>query len=209
MSKMRIGTWNLDTRTSASHIEFLLRADCDVWLLTEVAPQLQLPGFSRHVTSGVMTRGQHWAGIFSRRPLLLADDPHGASALATIDGVSFCASILPWRRCGNQFPWRGATTSEKTEQAVEAILAARPSVWGGDWNHSFRGSERAGSIQGRNIIQRAVGELKLHIATTNCLHHCPGQYAIDHLAVPWITSTAERLPSGALSDHDAYVLESS
>jgi hypothetical protein len=203
---MRLGTWNLDAGASAAHVEFLLSADCDVWLLTEVSPKLQLPGYTAHATQGVMGRGQHWAGVFSRLPMQGLEEPHGASDLVLIEGYTFCASVLPWRSCGDGAPWRGASITEKTTHAVDAIVRARPSIWGGDWNHSFHGQETAGSNEGREVLRRAVRQLDLHLATEHSPHHRDGLFAIDHLAVPWEV-TARRLAAGTLSDHDAYVLD--
>ncbi len=203
---MRIGTWNLDARASAAHLEFLLAADCDVWLLTEVSSKLTLPGYTAHVTQGVMMRGQHWAGVFSRLPMQGLEEPHGASDLVLIGEYTFCASVLPWRGCGDGAPWLGANTTEKTANAVASIVRARPSIWGGDWNHSFNGKESAGSNEGRDAIRNAVNELGLHLATENAPHQREGLFAIDHLAVPW-EATARRIAAGSLSDHDAYVLD--
>jgi len=203
---MRIGTWNLDARATAAHLEFLLAASCDVWLLTEVSPKLRLPGFTAHVTQGVMGRGQHWAGVFSRLPMQGLEEPHGASDLVLIGEYTFCASVLPWRGCGDGAPWGGDGVTQKTARAVAAIVRARPSIWGGDWNHSFNGRESAGSSDGREVLRNAVKELGLHLATENSPHQRERLFAIDHLAVPWKV-TARRIAAGSLSDHDAYVLD--
>lgn len=204
---MRLGTWNLDAAASPSHVDLLLSADCDVWLLTEISPKLQLPGYVAHVTQGVMGRGQHWAGVFSRLPMQGLEEPHGASDLVLIEGYTFCASVLPWRSCGDGAPWAGASVTEKTANAVDAIVRARPSIWGGDWNHSFHGQETAGSSEGRAVLRNAVQKLGLHLATEHSPHRRDGLFAIDHLAVPWKV-TARRIATGKLSDHDAYVVES-
>src|SRR4051812_27579468 len=45
--RMRIGTWNLAGRWTPEHERFLLAADCDVWLLTEVNERVRLDGFAR------------------------------------------------------------------------------------------------------------------------------------------------------------------
>jgi hypothetical protein len=205
----RVGTWNLDARATEAHVDFLQGLNCDVLLLTEVAPALQLPGYVRHLTRGVMARGQHWAGIFSKVALTPLPDPHGATAMAKICDISFCASILPWRTCGSKAPWVGTNTMEKTKDAVSAIVACQPAVWGGDWNHAFEGRERAGSIDGRAVIRRGADELGLLITTHASRHHLDGLASIDHIAVPrdWAGTRAQHVPAGSLSDHDAYVVE--
>lgn len=205
----RVGTWNLDAKATPAHVEFLQRLDCDVLLLTEVASALRLDGYVRHLTTGVMQRGQHWAGIFSRVALTALPEPHGASAMATISDITFCASVLPWRNCGSDAPWVGANTTEKTKDAVAAIVARRPAVWGGDWNHAFEGVERAGSVDGRVVIAHGAHELGLVITTRASAHHLDGLSSIDHIAVPrsWAVAGVRQVPAGRLSDHDAYVVE--
>ena len=205
----RVGTWNLDAKATPAHVDFLQRLDCDVLLLTEVAPALQLHGYFRHLTRGVMARGQHWAGIFSRVALAPLPDPHGASAMARIRDITFCASILPWRTCGSKAPWVGTNTMEKTKHAVSAIVARQPAVWGGDWNHAFEGTERAGSVDGRAVIRRAADELGLLVATRASRHHLDGLASIDHIAIPrgWADTGVQHVAAGRLSDHDAYVVE--
>lgn len=205
----RVGTWNLDAKATPAHVDFLHQLDCDVLLLTEVPPALQLHGYVRHLTRGVMTRGQHWAGIFSRMAMTPLPDPHGATAMASIRDLRFCASVLPWRTCGSNAPWVGTNTTEKTKHAVSAIVASRPAVWGGDWNHAFEGEERSGSKDGRAVIQRGAEELGLLVTTRKSGHHLGDLSSIDHIAVPsgWAVSKARRVRAGRLSDHDAYVVD--
>lgn len=133
--------------------------------------------------------------------------------MADIEGVSFCASILPWRSCGSRVPWVGSTTGEKTAEAVAAIESARPTVWGGDWNHAVSGPEWAGSKAGRRAILDAIDRLDLQIPTADSPHQMDGLLSIDHIAVPasWSVVAAERhrafVDGRRISDHDAYVIE--
>lgn len=213
-SPQRIGTWNLDAKTSAKHVEFLRRLNCDVLLLTEVAPTLRIDGYRGHFTQAEMARQQRWAAIFSKAPLDPRPDPHGASVLAVIDGIMYCSSILPWRTCGERAPWSGANVAERTKHAVEGIVASRPTVWGGDWNHSFvdhrdGGRETVGSLEGRSAIQHGVNELGLRIVTERSPHRIEGLFSIDHIALPldWGHGAVRRVAATGLSDHDAYVVE--
>lgn len=209
---MRIGTWNLAGRWSEPHLQFLAQMNCDVLLLTEVSDRVELPGFDGHVSDRLMARRRHWAGIWSRHPLTALPDPHGASAMAEVMGHRVCSSILPWRSCGAREPWVGTTTAERTVQAVDAIIRAAPTVWGGDWNHALEGREHAGSKAGREHLLKALAELGLHAATTDAPHQIEGLLSIDHIAVPatWRTRIEHHsalLNEGRLSDHDAYVVE--
>lgn len=209
---MRIGTWNLAGRWSDRHQRALKAMDCDVLLLTEVSERLALPGMTGHVTLGEMTPKRRWAGIWSRRPMTPRPDPHGATAMAEIDGQLVASSILPWRSCGSRAPWVGANTYERTVHAVDAVAAAAPTIWGGDWNHAFAGPETAGSTAGRLYIAASVDRLGLIVGTAEAPHQIRELYAIDHIAVParWETRLEHHAAlheEGRLSDHDAYVVE--
>lgn len=161
---MRVGTWNLDARHQPAHVELLLGLACDVLLLTEVSPRLELPGYDKVLTSGTMARGQHWAGVFSRLPMQALPEPHPASATARVDGWAFCSSILPWRGCGAGEPWGSGAHAEKSARCLAELRTALDpeSVWGGDWNHALVGPEWAGSKAGRAAIREVLQERELH-----------------------------------------------
>jgi len=151
---MRIGTWNLEGRWTPRHLTFLGDLGCDVLLLTEVASVVRPPGFRRHLTGDVMSRGRAWAGVLSRSPLLAAPDPHAASALSTVDGICFCSSVLPWRASGEEPPWSRGDVGDRVDRVLSCLgpRLTHPLVWGGDFNHALEGPERAGSRSGRASI---------------------------------------------------------
>lgn len=208
-----MGTWNLAGRWSPDHAAFLQAADCDVWLLTEVSEQTAVRGSALHLSEESMAQGRRWAGILSARSLAPEPDPHPASALAVVDGVAFCSTVLPWRSCGPLHPWVGKRHSQKTAAAVDELLPALAKhdqlVWGGDWNHAMKGREYAGSIAGRAAIQAAVDQLQLRVLTRELPHRLDDALTIDHLAVgrDFEVRSVEHLGAGSLSDHDAYVAE--
>ncbi len=209
---MKIGTWNLAGRWDSEHLEFMQGADCDVWLLTEVNERVELDGFERHLSAGLMAARRRWAGIFSRQPLDGLPDPHLASAAATVDGITYCASILPWRSCGGAPTWLGHNHAEKTEIAVAQLVRALPTralVWGGDWNHALSGTEFAGSEGGREHVLNAVTKLALQVPTRDLPHRLDGCLSIDHIAVPAesVVTRAMRLVAKGLSDHDCYTVD--
>lgn len=212
---MRIGTWNLAGRWTASHQRFLEALECDVLLLTEVSERVNLPGLNAHMTLGSMAERRRWAGILSARTLEPLADPHGASALARIADMTFCSSVLPWRSCGSKYPWVGQRHADKTAEAVGAIsrTTAPGLVWGGDWNHALSGREYSGSAAGRAHIVTALDELGLMVPTSDLPHRIDGLLSIDHIAVHKNlgVAAADRIAAvdGAthLSDHDAYVVE--
>lgn len=92
---MRIGTWNLDCRLPTdAHVAILRDQECDIWLLTEVKPRWvasegRVCELYCHLSTCVMARGQHWAAVLGRKPLLPKRDPHPASAFAVVDHLSF------------------------------------------------------------------------------------------------------------------------
>jgi len=155
---------------------------------------------------------QHWAALLSRKPLTPQPDPHPASALAVVDGLNFCASILPWRGSGGESPWKGATHADRTEAAISTLLSKLPNadlVWGGDWNHSLIGAELAGSKGGRSVLLKAIESLGLSVPTAELMHRNDICNAIDHIGVPqnWLMKSVKRIVADRLSDHDAYVID--
>jgi hypothetical protein len=209
---MRIATWNLAGRWDGRHLELLQSLDCDLLLLTEVSDRAGLPGYAMHMTEQLMAPTRRWAAVCSRAALRPLPDPHGASAMAEVDGLRVCSSILPWRSCGERPPWIGGNTAERTASAVQEIESAQPMIWGGDWNHSLSGREGSGSLGGRRAITDALAELDLQTPTGELPHHLGGLFTIDHIAVPrtWDAHAAGLHPALAegvrLSDHDAYVV---
>lgn len=213
---VRIGTWNLAGRWTPRHESFLLDLDCDVLLLTEVNERLVLPGYAAHMSTALMAEGRRWAAVLSRTELAGLPDPHPASAMAHVNGMTFCSSILPWRACGSNDPWIPGPHSAKTEHALQSLLGELQTsglVWGGDWNHALRETEYAGSKAGRRHLLDALSKLNLQTPTTDLPHQIDGLLSIDHVAIPMdaTVSSAQRvsalLQRGRLSDHDAYVVE--
>nr|WP_165763363.1 MULTISPECIES: endonuclease/exonuclease/phosphatase family protein [unclassified Nocardioides] len=188
--------------------------DCDVLLLTEVSERLEVSDYAMHLGGHRMAPKRRWAGVLSRRPMTPLPDPHPASAAATVDGWTFCSSILPWRSCGSE-PWGEGRHVDKTRAAVDILMRSLPTtglVWGGDWNHALRGREYSGSMAGRGEITAALSGLGLRAPTADLSHALPRLLTIDHIAVPTgarVTAVAqvEATRSGRrLSDHDAYVV---
>jgi hypothetical protein len=212
-STVRIGTWNLQGRWDARHLALIEAMDCDVLLLTEVSERVELPGHGLHLGEPSMAPKRRWAAVASRLPMRPMPDPHGASAMADLDGVRMCSSILPWKGCGTRDPWAGATTAERTIAAVAAVEAAAPTVWGGDWNHALSGREWAGSVAGRSSVLASAERLGLQVPTATSPHQIEDLLSIDHIAVPksWVVSATHRhrafVGETRISDHDAYVVE--
>jgi hypothetical protein len=210
---VRIGTWNLQGRWDARHLDLIEAMDCDVLLLTEVSERLVLPGHDVHLGQQVMASRRRWAAVASRLPMSPKPDPHGASAMVELDGLLVCSSVLPWRSCGARDPWVGATTAQRTENAVLAVETSAPSVWGGDWNHALSGREWAGSVAGRQSLLSAIERLALSVPTALSPHQIDDLLSIDHIAVPssWQVTETRRyrafVEQNRISDHDAYTAE--
>lgn len=192
---------------------FLASLRADILLLTEVLETVSVPDAAIHFTQGEMQPGRRWAAVAARSPLRAMPDPHGATAMAEIDGVVVASSILPWRDSGGAAPWIVGNTATRTTAAVDAIEAAHPVIWGGDWNHELTGRLWTGSIDGRERIEAALDKLGLAARTASAPHRNVGARSIDHVAVPgfWEIHSSERVSAiidgFELSDHDAYVID--
>ena len=210
--RVRIGTWNLEGKWSPEHLALLDRADCDVWLLTEVHIDASIPGMQVHRTAEVMRPQKAWAAIFSTFDADPQPDPHRATALAHIDGLRFMSSVLPWRSCGSS--WPGSSLAEKQRATLDALRVHinETTIWGGDWNQALEGSEYVGSLDGRDQVIELIHAARLTVPTRSLGSAAPGQRSIDHIAVPtgWDVDGAHRVPAEVdgyrLSDHDAYVI---
>jgi hypothetical protein len=215
---LRIGTWNLAGKWNERHHKLLLRHDVAVWLLTEIRENVQLDGYHRHLTAGFMVPDRHWAGVFTVHSLDVRPlpDPHPASAAAVVGGITYCSTLLPWRRDCNAPIWKGRDQGEKTSNAVadlRRILPLTKVVWGGDWNHTFL-RPQVGHTRGEAAITAAVKKFALQVPTAGlpAQPREPGNfcYSIDHVAVPkgWKVSAVCRIIAvRELSDHDAYVVQ--
>jgi hypothetical protein len=210
---VRIATWNLEGKWTPRHHWLIRSLQADVLLLTEVLAEVELTGLNIHFTQDEMRPGRRWAAVAASAPLRPLPDPHGATALAEIDGLRIASSILPWRNSGGASPWTGQDQGARTAAAVAAIKAAAPIVWGGDWNHELTGRLYAGSRGGRMSILGALDRLGLSAPTEASPHRQVGARSINHVAVPafWAVTSVERVSAIVtgveLSDHDAYVVE--
>lgn len=213
IGNMRIGTWNLAGRWSPRHLELLTRANCDVWLLTEVHPETSVPGMQMHRTSAPMGERKTWAAILSNADIIPAEsDPHWASVTGHIGGLTVISSVLPWRSRGPE--WGGSTLVEDLRRTLAAIRAQvdESTIWGGDWNQALEGGEHVGTLDGRNQILELLAASRLSVPTRSLGSAAPGHRSIDHIAVPidWDVDASRRIPAEAqgqrLSDHDMYVI---
>ncbi|PZS19854.1 MAG: hypothetical protein DLM57_03150 [Pseudonocardiales bacterium] len=207
-----IGTWNVQGRWSPAHRTTLQRHECDVWLLTEVSDDLELPGYHAYRSAALMASRRRWSAVLTRDPVQQLADPHPASAAIAMDDATYCASILPWRSCGSRAPWVGQRHADKTAAAVSTLDAALPPgplVWGGDWNHALIGKEYSGSLGGRSAITQLLARRRLRVPTSDLPHQIDGLLSIDHIAVDHDVrvARAERFTAAGLSDHDGYLVE--
>jgi hypothetical protein len=210
---VRIATWNLEGRWDLRHVAILEGMDCDVLLLTEVRDETEIPGMSLHKTKLEMVPRRRWAAVASRSELTALPDPHGAAAMAEVNGLRFCSSDLPWRGFAGWWPDVGGSQAEMTIAAVADIEAAAPQIWGGDWNHTLTGPDWTGTNEGRSSILGAVDRLDLTVLTSGSPLRDSGGLSVDHIATPasWSAVSVEHRVASVdgkrISDHDAYVVE--
>ena len=212
---MRIGTWNLAGRWTMNTVSLMTEMDCDVWLLTEVSERLSIHGHELHLSQGLMAQGRRWAAVLSRTPLVPASDPHPASAMAQVNGLTICSSILPWRSCGSTFPWVGERHVDKTQATLDELDRTLPGsalVWGGDWNHALSGREYTGSVGGRAHLLELLEGRGMRVPTAPLPHHIEAALHRPHRAhrrheCRSATRFSSKTPDGRrLSDHDGYVV---
>jgi hypothetical protein len=209
---MRIGTWNLDARSGPDHLRIIDDLDCDVWLLTEVAPGLALTGGALTTSPAQMSRDQSFAVVWSRNGGCPLDAPNPATAAMAVDGVGFYSSVLPWRTCAPDWPWYDGDQASRTVDAVRSLDRGFGDdvVWGGDWNQTMAGPNYGGTTIGRAAIDDLLHRRRLLLATRDLPHRAPGMAAIDHISVPrtWTIKNAEHVPvPSRLTDHDAHVID--
>ena len=216
MPPMKMGTWNMEGRGGATQTAFLLEQSCDVLLLTEVKDGWTLPGYSITEGGPDMGPGKRWAAIASREPLVpLGLDPlHPTSVAAVVGGTTYVSSILPWAGSGGKAPWHGVDHAARVVNTLKVLAPflqnQKHLVWGGDWNHSLSGPERAGSRAGRMDLLALVDDLGLCVPTAGLSHHLSGLLSIDHVALRGGAEDARRVAAAKdgkrLSDHDFYIV---
>jgi hypothetical protein len=190
--------------------------DCDLWMLTEVSERLAMDGYHLHRGVRLMAQKRRWAGILSRQVMTPMPDPHPASAMAQVNDLTVCSSILPWKGSGGLAPWVGARHVDRTEATINDLdhaLPRRALVWGGDWNHALSGREYAGSIGGRRHVLGLLEGRGMRVPTAGLPHRIEGLLSIDHIGLTEdlrsgdATRFRAESPDGRrLSDHDGYVL---
>jgi hypothetical protein len=212
---VRIATWNMAADEVGSGRAFLASLCCDVLLLTEVPQDLQLARYRLRFSEGVMACGQVFAAVATPDDPEECVRPHLASVASELGGMTFMASVLPWRSAQETDGFAGDSQGERTRGAVEAIAlwwSSGTVVWGGDWNHELSGPISAGSKIGQEAILGLVRERGLQVPTS-VLGSEHGSASVNHIAVPdsWKVMSVERhvASSGGkrLSDHDAYVVQ--
>lgn len=211
---MRVGVWDLEGAWSADHAHLLAEAACDVWLLTDVRPRVVLEGYHQHLTAGFHADGRHWAGLLTRETIDPLPDPHPASAAAWIDGLLFCASVLPWPFADEDTPWAEAASHTEamtsTLADIETTLKGNPAVWGGTWSQPLAGNIVGFSPRAQEAVLTTVDTLGLVVPTASQRsRHGRGQLSIDHLAVPsaWEVVSLDTFRVDDASEHDAYWVE--
>ena len=108
----------------------------------------------------------------------------GLRALPHPHGASAMAYVGGFRVCASVLPWPG-------------------------WNHSLGGPRQLGTRAGKDALMAATEALDLQVPTASLPHRLPGAHSIDHVAVPasWHLWSATRTDATGLSDHNAYVVE--
>jgi hypothetical protein len=210
---MRIGTWNLEGRWTATHVDVMTQLDCDVWLLTEINRDTALPGYHSLVATVPMTNTTHWSGILSRRPATGVGDPHPASCAGEIGDLLACSSVLPWPLAREHWPWGPAEHQARFDDTLHdlrSFLEGRDVIWGGDWNQPLTGRLSGFTRAAQASLSEALNAMGLQVPTATLPGRNAAQASIDHIAIPatWHVPEAGSVQvTAALSDHNVYFVE--
>lgn len=155
-------------------------------MLTEVPPDLQLSRYRLRFSKRAMARGQVFAAVATRDDPDGCVHPHFASVASELGGMTFMASVLPWRSAQATDGFDGDSQGDRTKRVVDAIAPGLPpatAVWGGDGNHELSGRISAGSKIGREAILGLVRARALQVPTC-VLGSERGFGSVNHIAVP-------------------------
>ena len=207
---MRIGTWNLDLRSSAPRPDWTHKAAwldqqaAHLWLLTEVHGSWNPRGnsFALSPERSRMPENGRWAAIETSQRLgeLLtsADSGHAGEeglvlARVQLEGQSVlvACSVLPWN--GAREYWGGLPTGQfnlfravldhHVARIVAERLPAEPLVWGGDLNQPLVPPFAGGSKDEALVLCSALDYLGLTSLTQGLGSRNRQMHAIDHIAV--------------------------
>jgi hypothetical protein len=232
---MRIGTWNLDTEWNAdtkprsrrqvarllAQMSFIERANCDVWLLTEVPRSFDMAPGDVVFSKSMGASDKAYAAVWAKDGLEKLSEIHQTAAFARVGDVRVCSCVLPWRFAPSQgWPVKGdyaAIVEEATGRMREGLTDGPGDlVWGGDWNQALEGRDHVGTLAGRSALLAVLETLDLAVTTAGLhKHNAKGEHrSIDHIAVPkhWKSGAAKRLVAETndgrrLSDHDVYIVD--
>lgn len=212
---MKIGNWNLErvlpSQQRCNSIRtHLLRVDADIWILTETH-ELVVPGTAySSVMSGTPDRqsepGEHWAGIWSRHPIIhlpsFVSDKARCTAAYIEDPdmgeIVVYAMVLPW--IGSK--WRdfksanGVAFAEALKTYAgdwRRLRAAFPSaihIVAGDFNQDLAPYHYYGSKKQRELLEAVLAAPDLRMTAVTSEANDPidwdrtQRYAcIDHICV--------------------------
>jgi hypothetical protein len=128
-------------------------------------------------------------------------------------GPSVCRSCRGRGQAPN--PWNGAHHPARVASTLKLLAPflheQTDLVWGGDWNHSLAGPERAGAGPVVWTSWLFVEDLGLCVPTAGLSHHLAGLLSINHVALRSGAVEARRIVAVAedgerLSDHDFYIV---
>ncbi|WP_449287799.1 endonuclease/exonuclease/phosphatase family protein [Marinobacter salarius] len=212
---MKIGNWNLERvlpsqRRCSSMRAHLLRIDADIWVLTETH-ELVGPGSEySSVMSGEPDRqsepGEHWAGIWSRHPIMHLPSFVSDIALCTaayiehpdMGEIVVYAMVLPWG--GSK--WRsfdsahGVAFAEALNTYVgdwQKLRAAFPKalhIVAGDFNQDLAPYHYYGSKKQRGLLEAALAAPDIRMTALTAEANDPVDWdrkerkaCIDHICV--------------------------
>lgn len=209
---MQIGTWNLAGRWSMDHARVIEDADCDIWLLTDVASRVSVGGYHQHLSQARRGPSAHWSGVLSR---LAAEPVRHASPTATVLSIAdivIASTVLPWPEPHEDEPWEGDSHAERYAAALAetgTLLRGHIPIWGGTWNQPLMGNIIGYSRQAQEALEAFVALHELQVPTRDLLGR-QRQYTTDHVAVPasWTVLASGKVEADPeLSPYDLFCVD--
>ncbi len=203
---MRIGVWNLECVNfkdrNAARLDFLLKHDADIWVLTETHEEIDLsPTHSLAARSKPRTRtanGMHWVSIWSRfeviEPIDSSDVRTAIALLNTPAGrMLLFGTVWPWGSDTGEYPGDQAWTYWARQAPV---IAQQGKQWkklqadwpdsilcvAGDLNMTFGGPGSYYSREGR--LEAALAMQAHDLVCTTAWARLPERAPIDHIPLP-------------------------
>jgi hypothetical protein len=204
-------------------LDFMARARCDIWLLTEVPNTFKTvsePG-SVALSDSMDRTHKVYAAVWAATGAEQRPEIHDAAALARVGAIRACSCMFAsGETVYRDWPDPGFDRSTVLRGGLERLRAGLGSgtgelVLGGQWSQELDGEDVLGTPDSRQMIGALLDELDLQVPTATLPRiGDDGGRSVQHVAVPraWTVTSATHLVAeieghARGSRHDVYVVE--